>query len=116
MTTRVHTFRPRARARGVHTWPKKVYGFTLDDLATAPAEPLRLLRALFLDPGRLKPETTRQELTEEAAWAFANVAIALRGGGHEPQPVAHFLVTQKAQKSDHRADGRGSRRSGRRGA
>ena len=70
---------------------KTVYRFTLDDLATAPAEPLRLLRALFLDPGRLKPETTRQELTEAAAQTFAHLAISLRDRGHEAQAVAHFL-------------------------
>ena len=70
---------------------KTVYRFSLDDLATAPAEPLRLLRALFLDPGRLKPETTRQELTEAAAQTFAHLAISLRDRGNEAQSVAHFL-------------------------
>ncbi len=70
---------------------KKVHAFTLDDLATAPAEPLRILRALFGNPEALRPTVTRQELTEEAAREFAALAIALRGRGHAPQAVAHFL-------------------------
>jgi hypothetical protein len=70
---------------------KKVHMFTLDDLAAAPAEPLALLRALFEEPERLRPNVTRQELTEEAAKEFANLAVALRSRGHDPQAVAHFL-------------------------
>jgi hypothetical protein len=70
---------------------KKVHAFTLDDLTSAPAEPLRILRALFGNPEALRPTVTRQELTEEAAREFAALAIALRGRGHAPQAVAHFL-------------------------
>jgi type II restriction/modification system DNA methylase subunit YeeA len=70
---------------------KKVHAFTLDDLANEPAEPLRILRALFGNPEALRPTVTRQELTEEAAREFAALAIALRGRGHAPQAVAHFL-------------------------
>ena len=64
---------------------KQVHRFTLDDLASDPKEPLRLLRAAFQHPEELKPTVTRQELTEEAAKSFADLAIALRGRGHEPQ-------------------------------
>jgi hypothetical protein len=70
---------------------KQVHRFTLDDLAADPKEPLRLLRAAFAHPEELKPTVTRQELTEEAAESFADLAIALRGRGHDPQRVAHFL-------------------------
>ncbi len=70
---------------------KRVYRFTLADLASQPEEPLRVLRALMTDPGALKPSTTREQLTEEAAQKFAQLAKTLRGRGHDPHRVAHFL-------------------------
>ncbi len=70
---------------------KKVYRFTLQDLAEAPREPLRLLRAVMGNPEALRPTTTRQEITEEAAKQFAALASELRGRGHDPHHVAHFL-------------------------
>ena len=70
---------------------KHVYRFTLDDLAAHPAEPLRVLRAAFLEPERLRPTVTRQELTEEAAKQFAKLALSLRDRGNDAQAVAHFL-------------------------
>lgn len=70
---------------------KKVYRFTLADLASAPEEPLRILRAVMGNPDSLRPTTTRQEITEEAARQFAALAQALRGRGNEPHRVAHFL-------------------------
>jgi type II restriction/modification system DNA methylase subunit YeeA len=70
---------------------KKVYRFTLADLANAPEEPLRILRAVMGNPDSLKPTTTRQEITEEAARQFAALAQALRGRGNDPHRVAHFL-------------------------
>ena len=39
----------------------------------------------------MRPEQTRQALTEQAAAAFAELAQGLREGGHEPQVVAHFV-------------------------
>jgi type II restriction/modification system DNA methylase subunit YeeA len=71
--------------------PSKVHSFTLQDLLEAPEEPLRVLRAVMADPEALRPGTTREELTQEAAEQFAALAFALRGRGHEPQRVAHFL-------------------------
>lgn len=50
-----------------------------------------LLKAVFSDPDRLKPGQTRQALTEQAAREFAGLALRLRGRGHEPQRVAHFV-------------------------
>src|SRR5579859_1982889 len=67
------------------------HSFTLEDLRNQPAEPLRVLHALFDNPEALKPTKTRGELTEEAAGAFADLAQQLREAGHEPQRVAHFL-------------------------
>ena len=71
--------------------PAKIYEFSLDDLLGDPEEPLRLLRAVMLDPEELRPGRTREELTAEAAQQFASLADGLRGHGHEPLAVAHFL-------------------------
>ena len=70
---------------------RRDYAFTLKDLRDRPAEPLRILRALFENPDELRPTRTREELTEEAAGAFAGLAQELRGAGHDPLRVAHFL-------------------------
>jgi type II restriction/modification system DNA methylase subunit YeeA len=71
--------------------PTTVFEFTLDDLRDDPREPLRVLKALMENPGELKPGKTREELTAEAAEQFASLAERLRGRGHDPQAVAHFL-------------------------
>jgi hypothetical protein len=42
-------------------------------------------------PEELRPGKTREELTAEAAEQFASLALTLRGRGHDPQRVAHFL-------------------------
>ena len=42
-------------------------------------------------PEELRPGKTRDELTAEAAQQFAALAERLRGRGHEPHAVAHFL-------------------------
>jgi type II restriction/modification system DNA methylase subunit YeeA len=67
------------------------YTFTLEDLRAAPKEPLRILRALFENPEELRPSQTREQLTEQAAGTFAQLALELRQAGYEPQRVAHFL-------------------------
>ena len=71
--------------------PKVVHEFSLNDLAIHPAGPLRILRAVMGNPEELRPNTTRAELTDEAARKFASLADGLRYRGHEPQAVAHFL-------------------------
>src|ERR1700681_1262670 len=43
---------------------KKVYAFSLADMAKDPREPIRLLRAVMGSPEELRPTTSRQELTE----------------------------------------------------
>jgi hypothetical protein len=70
---------------------KQVYRFNLEDLATAPKGPLRVLRGVMSEPLSLRPGETREELTARAAGDFAALAQALRSRGHEPQRVAHFL-------------------------
>jgi type II restriction/modification system DNA methylase subunit YeeA len=68
------------------------YTVTLDDLASPdPSRALEILRAIFTDPSALRPTLSRQELTEEAARHFAELAVALQARGHEPAAVAHFL-------------------------
>jgi SAM-dependent methyltransferase len=71
--------------------PATVYEFTLEDLLNEPAEPLGILKAVMRSPADLKPGRTRADLTAEAAKKFASLAFALRGRGHDPQVVAHFL-------------------------
>jgi len=71
---------------------KEIHSFTLADLATQPAEPLRVLHALMTTPNELRPGQTREELTEEAARHFASIAGSLRDKGHDPDAVAHFLT------------------------
>lgn len=71
--------------------PKTVHSFTLADLLENPKEPLRVLRAVMEDPEQLRPGKTTDELTAEAAEQFASLADRLRGRGHEPHAVAHFL-------------------------
>lgn len=71
--------------------PATVYEFALSDLLEDPGEPLRILRAVMLNPEELRPGRTREELTAEAARRFASLAEGLRGRGHDPHAVAHFL-------------------------
>jgi len=52
---------------------------------------LALLKAVLSDPDRLRPERTRQAITEDAAGKFAELAARLRARGHAPQAVAHFV-------------------------
>ena len=77
----------------IHTnWTNSVsaiHEFALDDLADA--RMLDKLKWAMSDPERLRPGETRQTLTERAAISFANLAQALRGRGHDPQDVAHFV-------------------------
>jgi hypothetical protein len=70
---------------------KVVHKFSLNTLATAPQEPLRILRAVMGAPYSLRPSVTTAELTEKAAQRFAELASVLRSRGHEAQAVAHFL-------------------------
>ena len=48
-----------------------IHAFDLARLAADPTEPLRVLRAVFGDPDKLRPSQTPAELTEKAAQSFA---------------------------------------------
>lgn len=77
---------------------KRVYRFSLNDLlknrvtATCSTPPLEVLRALFTEPNRLRPDRTAAEVTEMAAAEFATIADSLRKRGNDPQLAAHFLM------------------------
>lgn len=77
----------------VHTnWTNtvsEVHRLTLDDLRDAGKRDM--LRAVFLEPERLKPKKTIDALTREVADKFAGLAQRLRDDGHDPQAVAHFI-------------------------
>ena len=67
----------------------KTHEFEIDDLADAAIRDK--LKWALSDPERLRPDETRQALTERAATAFALLAQTLRERGHDPQAVAHFI-------------------------
>jgi type II restriction/modification system DNA methylase subunit YeeA len=77
---------------------KRVYAFELADLAspeptaTCALPPLEVLRALFTDPERLRPQQTTAQVTEQAAAEFATLAESLRRRSHDPEQAAHFLM------------------------
>ena len=77
----------------IHTnWTNSVstvHEFTLYELDDA--DTWNKLKWAFSDPERLRPEQTRQALTEQAAATFAELAQGLRERGHDPQTVAHFV-------------------------
>lgn len=68
---------------------QKVHDIALTDLTDGATRDL--LRACFEDPEKLKPQKTRQLLTEEAAQRFATLAQRLRARGHDSQAVARFI-------------------------
>ena len=74
----------------------KTYTIKLDDLTDAATRDT--LRHAFTDPERLKPEKTRQLLTEEAAEQFAKIAQRLRDRKHDAEVVAHLRRTACLQK------------------
>ena len=67
----------------------KTHEFEISDLADAAVRDK--LKWALTDPERLRPDETRQALTERAATAFALLAQALRERDHDPQAVAHFI-------------------------
>ena len=67
----------------------EVHEFTLDDLAEAKIR--QKLKWVLSDPEKLRPQKTRQKLTEEVAAQFAALAQRLRARGHPAETVAHFV-------------------------
>lgn len=67
----------------------EVHSITLEELRDAKKRDL--LKAVFTEPERLKPQKTIDALTREVADKFAGLAQRLRDEGHDPQAVAHFV-------------------------
>ncbi|MGE5386139.1 MAG: class I SAM-dependent DNA methyltransferase [Betaproteobacteria bacterium] len=55
-------------------------------------EARQLLKWVFTDPEKLRPEKSTAAITAQAAGQFAQLAAAMRLRGQEGQKVAHFLV------------------------
>ncbi len=70
-----------------NTVPRK-YELTLDELADP--QQREILRNVFHDPEKLRPEKTRTALTKEAADKFSTIALRLQGRG-APEDIAHFV-------------------------
>ena len=56
------------------------------------AEARQLLKWVFTDPEKLRPEKSTAAITAQAAGQFAQLAAAMRARGEDGQKVAHFLV------------------------
>jgi len=69
--------------------PTVVHDISLRDLEKP--ENLEIIRAVFHDPEKLKPGTTREAITQDAASRFAEIAQTMRDRGLEPHAVARFL-------------------------
>lgn len=67
----------------------KTYDIPIAELADAAKR--QWLKAAFADPEALRPVKTRQQLTEEVAGNFAELARSLRTRYGEPEEVAHFI-------------------------
>ncbi len=67
----------------------ETHTLTLDDLR----DPRRrqTLKWALAEPERLRPDRTRQKVTEDAAGTFAELAARLRARGHDAHTVAHFI-------------------------
>lgn len=67
----------------------KTYDIPIAELEDA--EKRQWLKSAFADPEALRPTKTRQQLTEEVAGKFAELARSLRARYDEPEEVAHFI-------------------------
>jgi type II restriction/modification system DNA methylase subunit YeeA len=78
----------------IHTaftgYPDEPREIRIDDL-TDP-DKRQLLKWVFTDPEKLRPEKSTAAITAEAAGQFAQLAAAMRRRGEDSQRVAHFLV------------------------
>src|SRR5450756_2129474 len=78
--------------------PSRTYRFDLSDLADgspvmgSTLAPLEMLRAVFTDTDRLRPDRTTSQVTEEVAAHFALLAESMRSYGSTPEEAARFLM------------------------
>lgn len=70
--------------------PTKTYKISIDDLKDP--EKLAVLKNAFFSPDALRPGTTVDVVTEEAAEKFSILAERLRVRGYDPEMVARFLI------------------------
>ncbi len=82
LTLRIHT-----RFTG---HPSETHELRIGDLDQP--EKRSLLRRVWTDPNSFRPRKTSRDITETAARSFATLAEQLRGRGHHPDTVAHFLT------------------------
>ena len=68
---------------------QQTYEIDLDDLRDGATR--QILKDAFSNPEALRPKKTRQQLTEDAATEFAELAKGLRARGFNSQEVAHFV-------------------------
>ena len=68
-----------------------VHVVTLDGLEREPVEGLHILRAVMEEPEALRPAKTPEEVTQEAASRFADIAKSMGEREGDPGTVAHFL-------------------------
>ncbi|MBI3271814.1 MAG: class I SAM-dependent DNA methyltransferase [Planctomycetes bacterium] len=80
--------RIRVHTNFVNT-PACVHEVRLDNLDSPRA--LEILRAVFDAPEKLRPGTTSQTITAEAAERIAQIALSLRARGTDPFVAARFL-------------------------
>lgn len=63
---------------------------SLDDLRDASNR--SIVKSVMANPDQLKPGTSREQVTQDAAGEFAQLAFKLRSKGqYDPQVVAHFI-------------------------
>jgi len=78
----------------IHTaftgYPDEPREIRIEELASG--EVRQILRWVFTDPQKLRPEKSTAAITAEAAGHFASLAAAMRVRGLDGQQVAHFLV------------------------
>lgn len=78
----------------IHTaftgYPDEPREIRIEDLADEGQR--QILRWVFTDPHKLRPEKSTAAVTEEAARRFADLAQAMRARGQGADLVAHFLV------------------------
>jgi type II restriction/modification system DNA methylase subunit YeeA len=67
----------------------KTYEISLDDLDTP--RNIEIMRNLFHDPTKLRPDATSEAITKEVAQRLAQIAQGLRGRGLDAMEVARFL-------------------------
>ncbi|MBZ0253202.1 MAG: class I SAM-dependent DNA methyltransferase, partial [Candidatus Methylomirabilis sp.] len=68
---------------------KKVHAFTNAEMVSDTRR--RILKQAFSDPEALRPDLTREKVTQDAAERFAALADKMRGRGVDPDRTAHFL-------------------------